>query len=197
MKTMGQQFREARERKQLSLSRAASITRVKIQHLERMEEDDFSQMPAPAYAKGFIKMYAELLDLDPGPLVEEYIEVHLEGTRRIAEPPPLLEEPAADDGTGQASTDRGPAWPKGFKLPSLSARQIQAWLPHLARGGAAVLVLLVVVAGLNRCLGSSDDGDTPVADAPARLDRAHLLAEPPPPYLPTPKAGPDVETPSP
>ncbi|HMP73407.1 MAG TPA: helix-turn-helix domain-containing protein, partial [Kiritimatiellia bacterium] len=78
MHTLGQQFRQAREEQGLTLSKAASLTRIKIQHLTDMEDDNFSRMPAPAYAKGFIRMYADLLGLDPVPLVEEYVHLHLQ-----------------------------------------------------------------------------------------------------------------------
>lgn len=77
MDSMGQRFKAAREKKRMPLSQAAAQTRIKLQYLELMEQDDFSRMPAPAYAKGFIRMYATFLNLDPVPLVQEYMDQHL------------------------------------------------------------------------------------------------------------------------
>ncbi|MBN1270590.1 MAG: helix-turn-helix domain-containing protein [Kiritimatiellae bacterium] len=88
MATIGQTFKTARENRKLTTSQAAAATRIKIQHIEAMERDDFSVMAAPAYAKGFIKLYAEHLGLDPRPLVQEYLEHHAPQERQ-----PLVAEP--------------------------------------------------------------------------------------------------------
>lgn len=76
MESMGHRFKAAREKKRMSISQAAAQTRIKVQILEWMEQDDFTRMPAPAYAKGFIRMYATFLNLDPVPLVQEYLDLH-------------------------------------------------------------------------------------------------------------------------
>lgn len=89
MDSMGQQFKAARERKRMPLSQAAAQTRIKLQFIEQMEQDDYSRMPAPAYAKGFIRMYASFLGLDPVPLVQEYVDQHMgrKGPRNPATAP--------------------------------------------------------------------------------------------------------------
>jgi transcriptional regulator with XRE-family HTH domain len=72
MKPLGEIFSQARAAKGLPLAQAAEITKIKIQTLAAIEANDFSRMPAPLYARGFIKLYAECLGLDPAPLIEEY-----------------------------------------------------------------------------------------------------------------------------
>ncbi len=72
MRTLGQIFRHAREAKGLSASQAAEGTRIKPQTLDWMEADQWGRMPAPLYARGFIKIYAEWLELEPAPLIEAY-----------------------------------------------------------------------------------------------------------------------------
>lgn len=79
MESIGQILRSARERKRISLATAAAKTRIKIQHLEKMERDDFSGMPAPMYARGFIRIYADFLGLDPLPLVQQYNALYAGG----------------------------------------------------------------------------------------------------------------------
>lgn len=183
MKTMGQIFREARERKKLTLSRAAAISRIKIQLIEGMEVDDFSKMPAPAYAKGFIKLYAELLDLDPAPLLAEYQEVHLDGKPR-QEPSSAIPPPKPEAVTGDEPSDT-PAAPLTAGGGWLHPKTLKAWTPHLVRAGGAILILLLLVTGLNRCLGSSGETRTSPEDTRRLLQSSSLLAEPPPPYLPS------------
>ncbi|MCB1101425.1 MAG: helix-turn-helix domain-containing protein [Kiritimatiellae bacterium] len=185
MKTMGQRFREARERKKLTLSRAAAISRIKIQLIEGMEVDDFSKMPAPAYAKGFIKLYAELLDLDPAPLLAEYQEVHLEGKPRQASAavvPPSQPEPEPVIGDEPVDTPAAPLTAGGVNhgKPAPAVVQLLATFRN-----PFILILLFLVTGLNRCLGSSAEKRNSPEDPRRLLQSSSLLAEPPPPYLPS------------
>jgi transcriptional regulator with XRE-family HTH domain len=79
--TLGDILRAARERKGLSPSEAAEGTRLKVQHIEDLERNDFRRIPAPVYCKGFIKLYAEFLGLDPAPLIREYTARHAVAVR--------------------------------------------------------------------------------------------------------------------
>lgn len=54
-------------------SEVAAATHMKVQVVEDLEREDFSRLAAPIYAKGFIKIYAEHVGLDPKPLIEEYV----------------------------------------------------------------------------------------------------------------------------
>jgi hypothetical protein len=88
MRTLGQIFRETREAKGLSAAQAAEATRIKPQMLDRMEADVWAQMPAPIYARGFIKIYAECLGLTPEPMIEAYSRWSQSDHRR----PPFIGE---------------------------------------------------------------------------------------------------------
>jgi len=72
METLGTKLRIAREAKGLSVSELGQVTRIKSQQIEGMERDDFSKIPAPMYVKGFIKMCAQALDMEPDPLLALY-----------------------------------------------------------------------------------------------------------------------------
>ncbi len=85
METIGQIFRAAREKKQVTPSQAAAATRMKVQHVEALERNDFSKMAAPTYARGFIKLYAEYLGLDPAPLLQQYADYYAPGKRPPAD----------------------------------------------------------------------------------------------------------------
>ncbi len=71
MPNLGQTLQEARQRKKVTASQAAAATRMKVQCIEALEHGDFSRMAAPMYARGFIRMYAEYLGLEPAPLIQE------------------------------------------------------------------------------------------------------------------------------
>jgi transcriptional regulator with XRE-family HTH domain len=94
---LGQILRAAREQKGLTLSEVAEGTRIKVQVLEAMEHNDFRPMPAAVYAKGFIKMYAEFIGVDPAPLIAQYVAHHAPPSRR-----PSLQTNSATPGPRRA-----------------------------------------------------------------------------------------------
>lgn len=70
---IGPVLREARMNKQMTTSQVAELTRMKVQIVEDLENDDFHRIAATIYGKGFIKLFAECVDLDPAPLINDYL----------------------------------------------------------------------------------------------------------------------------
>lgn len=68
-KTIGSRLREARERKGLSLEDVARTTRISRGYLQALEEDDSDKLPSEAYAKGFLRVYAQFLNVAAEELV--------------------------------------------------------------------------------------------------------------------------------
>jgi transcriptional regulator with XRE-family HTH domain len=71
---LGKILQDARLRKKMTTSQVAAATRMKIQTVEAIEREDFSRITAPVYGKGFIRLCAECLEVDPRPLIDEYME---------------------------------------------------------------------------------------------------------------------------
>lgn len=189
METLGQRLKAARERKRMTLSQAALKTRVKIQHLEAMERDDFAKMPAPAYARGFIRLYCEQLGLDPAPIVAEYIELHSGGPRKPAVPRDAKwVQPAPGD---QPAAEPSPAAPRSS---GLSATAFFTGIWDLIGGGrtlriAGTIVALILV-GLaavrywpeSKTLPPAAHGVVEV-QRPVRRSPLAVMKEPPAPYV--------------
>jgi cytoskeletal protein RodZ len=74
MESIGDRLREARHNKKASLEDAARMTKIKLEILERLEADEFDQLAAPMYTKGFLKLYAEYLGLDSASVVDAYLK---------------------------------------------------------------------------------------------------------------------------
>ncbi len=87
---LGETLRKARMARKETASQVAAATRMKVQLVEALEKEDFSQIPAPIYAKGFIKLYAEHVGLDPEPLVRDYLQI-----RATPDAPPKKSKRAA------------------------------------------------------------------------------------------------------
>ncbi|MGC6401779.1 helix-turn-helix domain-containing protein [Sphingomonas sp. FW199] len=62
--TVGDRLRTAREAAGLDLAEIAARTRIPQRHLEAIEQSDFSALPSPTYAYGFVKAYARSVGLD-------------------------------------------------------------------------------------------------------------------------------------
>lgn len=68
---IGAALNEAREARGISLEQAANDTRISLRFLEALESEEFDELPAPVYVRGFLRSYANYLGVDPQPLIEE------------------------------------------------------------------------------------------------------------------------------
>jgi transcriptional regulator with XRE-family HTH domain len=69
---LGQVLKEARESKDLTVSEVAVITRMTSQVVAEIEKEDFHRFTAGLYWRSYIKLYAETMNVDPAPLIEEF-----------------------------------------------------------------------------------------------------------------------------
>lgn len=65
MPSVGAYLRELRERRGVSLEEIARSTRVLRRYLDALEADDVAALPAPVFAKGFIRSYCQALGVAP------------------------------------------------------------------------------------------------------------------------------------
>lgn len=163
MDSIGQTLQEARKKKGVTLSQAAAATRIKLQHIESMERDDFSRIAADTYARGFIKIYAEYLGLHPEPLLRLYQQSHASPVA-----PSLIEEPASE---AEAAAAEGGSALAGADLPGAGSP-----IRRVLLAGGLVLALLAALIGWAQRSSRQAEAAS-LAGAPRRA------AEPPEPYL--------------
>jgi flagellar biosynthesis protein FlhG len=58
----------------IDLKAISKKTKINKKILEWIEEEAVENLPALVYLKGFLKGYAQSLDLDPQKVVEEYLQ---------------------------------------------------------------------------------------------------------------------------
>jgi cytoskeleton protein RodZ len=68
----GAQLREARHRANFSLEDVSAELHLNPETVRALEENCFEDLPAPAFVRGYIRSYARLLNLPPGPILEAY-----------------------------------------------------------------------------------------------------------------------------
>jgi len=127
---LGEKLRNARLNAKLTTAQVAASTRMKVQIVEDIEREDFKRIAAPIYGKGFIRLFAEMVGLDPVPLVEEYmsrfvnpVPVKLATEQSNVLQPSMKFEPLAPH---QLSADALPDMPKEQDLFSAPPRAEKA-----------------------------------------------------------------------
>lgn len=135
---VGEVLKRARTRRKLDIGTVEQHTKIRTKYLRALENEEWETLPGPAYAKGFLRAYAQFLGLDGDALVDAYrrsVESSLG-----ADQPQHFAEPVLERRVRPGEEARGP-W--------------VARLSMIVALGAAVVVVLLVV-GL---IGGSDNGN--------------------------------------
>ena len=91
---IGEVLKRSRTRQGIEIADVEERTKIRTKYLRALESEEWDVLPSPAYAKGFLRTYAQLLGLDADAIVDEYrrqVESELP-----AGPPLRLGEPDFD-----------------------------------------------------------------------------------------------------
>ncbi len=166
---IGERLIEAREQRGLSLEDAERDTRISRRYLQALEDERFDIIPAPVYARGFLRSYSQYLGVETAPLLARFPQ----DTPAPGSPsPPSSQEDRSGRGPSALFGSRVPEEPMigvdiGVAIPT---RRIGAGPTSFARTGviAAVAIgvtaLVVVVAIVIANVGGT--GDETVAPTP-------------------------------
>jgi cytoskeletal protein RodZ len=102
---VGEILQTARERKGVDLARAERETKIRARHLMALESGDFADLPAPVYAKGFLRNYSTYLGLDSEEMLARW--------RKETDQPRSAETPSVKPPPQPITTPS-----RGFKLTS-------------------------------------------------------------------------------
>lgn len=182
LEEMGALLRQERERRELSLEKAAAEIKISKKYLVAIETGQTKELPHPVYAKGFVKNYARLLGMDPEAM-GEVLSRHYAVDEDQLQSGPGAEYRESPQSIKERKSNFTGSGPSGFK-PSL-------WLG---------LPLLVVFAGLAWFFFFSSFGKDFSLDSITGLftskPEAARPAQPSPPAAPEP-AKPQSQAPRP
>lgn len=88
---LGETLRRARTAKGSTIEDAERVTRIPRKYLEALELENFGILPAPVYARGFLRSYAGYLGLEPGELLPFFPVGHVD--EPTLDPLPEVDEP--------------------------------------------------------------------------------------------------------
>lgn len=159
--SFGDWLRRQREMREISLRDIADRTKISLRYLEAMEDNRFDLLPAPIFAKGFLREYARYVGLSPDEVVNHYLSVQQPGAN---------EEEAKKDATLAGQRPHRP-------------KPVRNWTYGLFLA-LAVLVLIGLVAAL--AWYAQQRRDDPAADVTPPPIAAPPMPEPAPVTEPLP-----------
>jgi cytoskeletal protein RodZ len=71
MGTIGNRLREERERRGIGIEEVEAHTKIRARYLLALEDERFADLPDPAYARAFVRDYADELGMDSQSLLDE------------------------------------------------------------------------------------------------------------------------------
>ncbi len=78
MSPVGEALRRARQERGITVEDAERVTRIPRKYLIALEQGEYGLLPAPVYARGFLRSYASYLGLDPRELMPFFPVGHVE-----------------------------------------------------------------------------------------------------------------------
>jgi cytoskeletal protein RodZ len=110
--TIGSELREAREQRGISLAQISERTKIRQSVLRAIENDDFEGLPGSVIMRGFLKLYAREVGLDPNDVGRRYTEQVAEShadSQDAAAPPGRADTAHGDEAFAQARVRRAVA----------------------------------------------------------------------------------------
>ena len=98
MTPLGETLQRARLARGVTLEEAERTTRISRRYLEALENENFGLLPAPVYARGFLRTYARYLGLEPADLLPLFPVGYLDVP--LLEPMPKVTTPTTWPGSG-------------------------------------------------------------------------------------------------
>src|SRR5262245_434106 len=89
MPMVGEQLRQAREQRKLSVHEVAEATKIKTDHIRALESGRYEAFSAPVYIRGFVRGYATYLRLNM-PEILSQLDSELAQIERFREPASLV-----------------------------------------------------------------------------------------------------------
>jgi transcriptional regulator with XRE-family HTH domain len=137
--TFGDELRREREIRGISLKEIADSTKVSRRFLEAIERNDYRNLPAPVFTRGFVREYARYVGLSGDEMVTRYMHF-VDQTGAAAVPADERERPQLQQ------IAREPYRPQSFGTigraePGRGGWWIVALILALLAGGAAFLVI--------------------------------------------------------
>ena len=86
MGELGERLTAAREARELTLDQVADATRIPVNYLEALENEDLGAFTSDLHVRGFLRNYASFVGLDQDELIDAYNQLLGNPRLRMARP---------------------------------------------------------------------------------------------------------------
>ena len=159
--SLGMLLRKLRLERSLDISDIAEETKIPPATIRAMEADDYSALPALAFARGFYAIYADLLNLDREETVKRFLDSY-------------------HDADFTKTTDVASPTVKGKQVGSMAERP-----SHFLRTAIGISVLAVILIGAGICWYAGYNPANQISQWLRSFQEPHIeiieQKEPPPP----------------
>jgi len=194
MPTLGEELRQKREQRGVTLAEISEATRIGTRFLKAIETDSFSILPGGIFTRSFIRAYAKYVGMNE----DEAIALYLQQVN-----PPASEQTATAEEQLPAATKRSTptlvaAPPPARSEPSprrfepVAYRQAASrisWPTIVIGGGIVVFVVLIVLAVVKQLNKGGQEGESQATSVPQKNAPAQA-----PPQNAAPRPSPSTET---
>lgn len=94
----GQQLGQARLDAQLSVEDVARALQLSVRHIAAIERDDYEQLPAATYVRGYLRAYAQLVGIAPERVLDSFNQLPVANRRQGLVPPAPAAQVTSNDG---------------------------------------------------------------------------------------------------
>ncbi len=118
--TIGQQLKQARQERNLTIEKVVQSTRIRAQYIEAMEADEFEILPSPVQARAFLRLYAGFLELSLDEMIARQVAESDKGSADLLQTEPAaLQEQTPAPVEAPASVNEGEAVPVAGAPPTI------------------------------------------------------------------------------
>src|ERR1041385_6555643 len=159
MPTLGEELRQRREQRGISLAEISETTRIGTRFLKAIETDNFSILPGGIFTRSFIRAFAKHVGMNEDEALSLYLQ-QLSGTpsehaetspaepaqRQSAEAPPAKRTPSPPKVTPQKAS---PPEDRSRRFEPVTFRQSPSrasWPTIVIGSGIVIFVVIIVIA---------------------------------------------------
>ncbi len=178
MPTLGEELRQKREQRGISLAEISEATRIGTRFLKAIETDNFSILPGGIFTRSFIRAYAKHVGMNEDEAIGHYLQ-------QVAGPSPEQQEAEAvsEQLPLEQTTKRTSGPPKlVLQKPSVdpkSARRFEpvtfrqspsrtSWPTIVIGAGIVVFIVIIVIALVKQLNQGAGETDSPSASVPQK-----------------------------
>jgi cytoskeletal protein RodZ len=177
MQSIGERLEEARKRKGISLREASEATKIRSDFLSSIEQNQFDFELPEIYKRGFIKNYANYLELDSQSILTDYsdqVKSNLNNAKKSAGAELFgsldLKSNSKEEKTNKQHFGKISATPKAGNSSDEKPQDVEIDTAFYLKAGLVVLgvlsLIVIVVGFIASVLSDDDQPEINVANSP-------------------------------